>query len=175
MKKYLIAIATILASALHAPSALAGGYGGLAFGQFSSEDIDTYNLGIALGSINESGLGYELFYAFSVIDDEDSSNGVDIEADSDVVALYVVYQTPGDVYFKAKGGYGYANITFDIEDQGSSSDSTAGFSYGLSGGISVGDGSLELTYYVFPDFDEFNGVDVDAEVELINLTYLWSF
>lgn len=176
MKNHLIALATILASALVTPAAMATGpYGGLAFGQFSSEDIDTGNLGIALGSINESGLGYELFYSFSVIDDEQTSNGITTEADSDVIGLYVVYQTLGNVYFKAKAGYGFANITFDIEDADSIDDSTDGFTYGLGGGISIGDGSLELTYYRFPDFEEFDGVDVDAEVEVINLTYLWSF
>ena len=174
MKKHFIAM--ILASVLVSPMASAvGPYGGLAFGQFSSEDVDTGNLGIALGSIAEHGFGYELFYSFSIIDDKETTNGIETEADSDVIGLYVVYQTPGNVYFKGKAGYGFANITFDIEDQGSVDDSTDGFSYGLAGGVSIGQGAIEVTYYRFPDFDHFDGVDVDAEVEMVNVTYLWTF
>ena len=170
-------IATILASALFSPMALgAGAYGGLAFGAVSvDDDIDTGNLGIALGSIAESGFGYELFYAFSVIDDEDSSNGVDIEADTDVLGFFVVYQTRGDVYFKGKLGYGFSNVTFDIEDQGSVDESEDDFSFGVGVGFPIGEGALEVSYYRFPEIDDFDGVDVDAEVEMLNLTYLWTF
>jgi hypothetical protein len=174
MKKHFIAM--ILASMMVSPMALAvGAYGGLAFGQLSSEDIDTGNLGIALGDIADHGFGYELFYSFSAIDDESTVSGVTVEADTDVIGLFIVYQTPGDVYFKGKAGYGFANITFDIEDQPSIDDSTEGVSWGLAGGVSIGEGAIEFTYYRFPDFDNFDGVDVDAEVEMYNFTYLWSF
>jgi hypothetical protein len=140
-----------------------------------AEDIETGNLGIALGSIADHGFGYELFYSFSIIDDEDSSNGLDFEADTDVIGLFVVYQTPGTVYFKGKVGYGFANITFDFDDADSIDDSTEGFSLGLAGGVAVGDGAIEVTYYRFPEFDDFDGVDVDADVEMLNVTYLWTF
>ena len=175
MKKHFIAM--ILASLLVSPMASATGpYGGLAFGQFSSEDVDTGNLGIALGDIADHGFGYELYYSFSVIDDKETTNGIESEADSDVIGLFLVYQSPGDVYFKGKAGYGFANITIDVEDLGSVDDSTDGFASGIAGGVFIGQGAIEVTYYRFPDFDEFEGVDIDdAEVEVINVTYLWTF
>ena len=40
----------------------------------------------------------------------------------------------------------------------------------------IGDGALELTYYRFPEFEEYEDVNVDdGDVEMINLTYLWTF
>ncbi len=177
MKKHFIAM--ILASLLVSPMAsAAGAYGGLAFAQFESEDLDvtTGNLGIALGDIADHGFGYELFYSFSIFVDKKTSGGIESEADTDVIGLYVVYQSPGDVYFKGKAGYGFVNITFDAEDLGSIDDSTEGFSYGLAGGVAIGQGAIEVTYYRFPDFEEFDGFDIDdSKVEMINVTYLWTF
>ena len=79
--------ALILASALFSPMVAAqedylgaGAYGGLAFGQLSSEEIDTGNLGIALGNIAKHGFGYEFFYNFSIVDDKSTQSGVDITA-----------------------------------------------------------------------------------------------
>jgi hypothetical protein len=95
--------------------------------------------------------------------------------ETDTINLYLVYKSPGDVYFKAKAGYSYINITLDSEVAGRLSDSTEGFSFGLAGGIAIGDGAIELSYYRFPDFDDFDGVSFDEEVEMINLAYLWTF
>jgi hypothetical protein len=178
MKKYFKLM--ILASLLVSPMAVADetAYGGLSFGRVDVDEIETGNLGIVLGAIADNGFGYELFYSFSVVDYDKSYNSFE----TDTINVYVVYRTPGKVYFKAKAGYSYVNITFvpdvgDIAtgDGESDSDSTEGFSYGLAGGIGIGDGALELTYYRFPDFDDFAGVPFDEEVEMINLAYLWSF
>jgi hypothetical protein len=43
-------------------------YGGLSFGRFSVDEIETGNLGIIFGGIADNGIGYELFYSFSVVD-----------------------------------------------------------------------------------------------------------
>jgi hypothetical protein len=171
MKKYFKLM--ILASLLVSPMAVADetAYGGLSFGRVDVDEIETGNLGIVLGAIADNGFGYELFYSFSVVDYDVSFNGFE----TDTINLYVVYKTSGNVYFKGKAGYSYTNITFDPVDADRVSDSTEGFSYGLAGGIGIGDGALELTYYRFPDFDDFAGVPFDEEVEMINLAYLWSF
>ena len=175
MKKQLVA--TILAFGLFAPMAQAAGpYGGLALGHVSvDDDVETVNLGIALGNIAEHGFGYELFYSFSVVDDSGSSNGLSYDADTDVLGAYVVYQTPGNVYFKGKLGYGFSNVTFDFDDQASIDESEYDFTYGIGGGFFMGDGALEFTYYRFPEIEEVDGMDVDADVEMFNLTYLWTF
>ena len=134
------------------------------------------NIGIVLGEINEYGIGYELFYSFTVADDEDTDQGVKITAETDVIGLFAVYQTPGDIYLKGKLGYGFVSLKFDSIDLGSSSDSTSGLSYGLAGGYDFGGTTLELTYYRFADLEEFDGIDIDNEkVEMLNLTVLWSF
>ena len=169
--------AMILASMLVSPMAVADntGYGGLSFGRVDSEDIYTGNLGIVLGGIVENGFGYEFFYSFTVADYEESSGGTYDSAETDTVSLFAVYQTPGDAYFKAKAGYSYVSFTFDAGDGSKTSDSTEGFSYGIAGGMAIGDGAIELSYYWFPEFDEFDGVSVDFEVEMINFAYIWTF
>ena len=176
MKKYFRLV--ILASLLVSPMSVADtGYGGLSFGRVTVDEIETGNLGIVLGGIADNGFGYELFYSFSVVDYDVSFDSFE----TDTINVYVVYKTPGKAYFKAKAGYSYSNITFDPEDDGvddgidNVSDSTEGFSYGLAGGIGIGDGALELTYYRFPDFDDLNGISIDDEIEMINLAYIWNF
>ena len=177
MKKYFRLV--ILASLLVSPMSVAdNAYGGLSFGRVTVDDIETGNLGIVLGGIADNGFGYELFYAFTVVDYDKSFNSFE----TDTINLSVVYKTPGKIYFKAKAGYSYVNITFvpdvgDIAtgDGASVSDSTEGFSYGLAAGIAIGDGAIEATYYQFPDFDDFDGVSFDEEVEMLNIAYLWTF
>ena len=175
MKKNFLAL--ILVSMLVSPLALAeGGYGGLSYGQVAIDDIDTGNIGIVLGSIDENGIGYELFYSFTVIDDEDTDLGFEVEAETDTIGIFAVYQTPGDIYLKGKLGYGFVNLKFDNVDLGSASDSAEGLAFGLAGGIEISDGALELTYYRFADLEEFDGIDIDdVEVEMINLAFLWTF
>ena len=175
MKKYFIAM--ILGSMLLSPSAMATGtYAGLAVGQVRIDDIKTGNIGIVLGSIAENGFGYELFYNFTVDHDDDTVDGVDIEAETDIVSLFAVYQTPGDVYVKAKLGYAIVSLKFDVEDSGSVTDTEKDFSAGIAAGMLIGEGALELTYYRFPEFEEYEDIDVDdGEVDMINLSYVWTF
>jgi hypothetical protein len=175
MKK--IIIATIFASTLVSPMAMAeGAYGGLSYGQVAIDDVDMGNLGIVLGNTTESGFGYELLYSFTIIEEEETDNGVEIKAGTDIVGLYATYQTPGDLYLKAQLGYGFVRLKFDALDAGSTSDTVDGFAYGLGGGVNIGRGSVELAYYRFADLEKFDGIDVDDEkVEMLNLTYLFSF
>ncbi len=174
MKKHFIAM--ILGSMLVSPMAVAeGSYGGLSYGQVYSDDIHTGNLGIVLGGIAENGFGFEFFYSFPVIKYEFNSGNIYDSAEMDTMALFAVYQTPGDTYFKAKAGYGSVNLTLDYGDDGNSTDTTKGFSYGIAGGMAIGDGAIELTYFWFPDFDEFDGESVDNDAEMVNFTYLETF
>jgi hypothetical protein len=175
MKKYFIAM--ILSSMLLSPMAMAtGSYGGLSIGQVRIDDIKTGNIGIVLGDIAENGFGFELFYNFTVDHDDETVDGVDIEAETDIVSLFVVYQTPGDVYVKGKLGYAIVSLKFDMDDEGSVNDTEKDFSAGIAAGMLIGDGALELSYYRFPEFDEFDDIDVDdGDVDMINLTYLWTF
>jgi hypothetical protein len=174
MKKYLQTM--ILASLLVSPMAVADetGYGGLSLGRVDIDDIYTGNLGIVLGRMADNGFGYELFYSFTVLDYNESGGTYD-SAETDTINVFAVYRTPGDVYLKAKAGYSYVNMTLDSAVIGRLSDSTEGFSYGLAGGVAIGDGAVELSYYRFPDFDDFDGVSFDEKVEMLNVAYLWTF
>jgi hypothetical protein len=169
--------AMLLASVLFSPMAMAeGAFGGLSYSQVAIDDVDTGNLGIVLGNVTESGFGYELSYSFTIVEDKEKDNGVEIRAGTDIVGLYLTYQTPGDIYFKGKLGYGFVRLKFDALEDGSVSDTVDGFSYGLAGGVNVGRGSVELTYFRFADLEEFDGIDVDDEkVEMLNLAYVFSF
>jgi hypothetical protein len=192
MKKHLIAM--ILVSLLASPAAFAEGtYGGLSIGRVEmDEDLDakTGNLGIVLGDINEKGIGYEFFYSLTVLDDSDKQGNDEVTAEIDTLGLFAVIQSPGDIYVKVKAGYGIVSLKYDIfvgDESGSINDSTEGFAYGMSVGAAIGDGAIELTYYKFADFDEFGPIEdvldeagftdvsIDAEVEMINLSYIWTF
>jgi hypothetical protein len=173
MKKYFRLM--ILASLLVSPMSVADtAYGGLSFGRVTVDDIETGNLGIVLGGIADNGFGYELFYSFTVLDYNESGGTYD-SAETDTINVFAVYRTPGDVYLKGKAGYSYVNMTLDSAVIGRLSDSTEGFSYGLAGGVAIGDGAVELSYYRFPDFDGFAGVSFDEKVEMLNVAYLWTF
>jgi hypothetical protein len=166
----------IFASMLVSPMAqAAGNYGGLSFGQVQIDDIDTGNIGVVFGNIAENGFGYELFYSFTVLDYNETQNNLETTAETDIIGLFLAYQTPGDIYLKAKIGYAIVNLKFDVEDQGSTSDTAEDMSFGLAVGTFIGDGAIELTYYRFPDFEEFDGNDFDEDVEMFNLTYFWTF
>jgi len=176
-----------------------GSYGGLSFGQVRLSDdieIDTGNLGIVLGGVNEHGLGFELFYSLTVLDDSNSSGGTDNAWETDTIGLFAVYQSSGEIYFKAKAGYGMVNLKVDSIDGDTLttlSDTAEGFGYGLSLGKMFGDGALELTYYRFADLDGFSDleqviedslvgsalegtdVSINSKIEMLNLTYVWTF
>jgi hypothetical protein len=174
MKKHFIAM--LFASMLVSPVAQAAGtYGGLSLGQVQIDEIDTGNLGIVFGNIAESGFGYELFYSFTVRADKETLNDTETTAETDIIGLFLAYQTPGDIYLKAKLGYAFVSLKFDAENMGSTSDTAEDFSFGLAAGTFIGDGAIELSYYRFPDFEEFDGINIDEEVEMLNLTYFWTF
>ena len=197
MKK--LSIAMILASLLLSPLAHAeGAFGGLSLGQvqYDGESNDTANLGILLGSINEHGVGYELFYSLTIVDDSETSGDFESAIETDTLGLFAVYQTGGDVYFKAKAGYGLVFFNWDIRENDNLvvdlDDTFEGFSYGLSLGTKIGDGALEFTYYRFPDFEDFTEledavnaglasagiteeVDIEFDIEMFNLAYIWTF
>ena len=193
MKKYFTAM--LIGSMLVSPLAIAEEtFAGLSLGQLEfTEDVEakTTNLGIVLGQVNEAGFGYELFYAITLDDDESSEGGFEVEAESDILGLFAIYKTPGDVYFKAKAGYSMVSLHFDFEDGDSANDTSDGFSYGLAIGAQLGGGALELSYYKFSDFDDFSELNdkinevfaasppgdlsLEAEVEMLNLTYVYRF
>ena len=195
MKKYFCAV--LLASMLVPGMAIAEkGFAGLSLGQaeFSKDvEVETTNLGIVLGAVNEIGFGYEVFYSITLDDDSETVSGTEITGEIDTLGLYAMFKTPGDVYFKAKAGYSFVSHKLEIEDVDSFTDTSDGFSYGLSVGAMIGGGALELSYYRFADFDEFSSLEealeadlvgtpfegteisLEAEVEMLNLTYIYAF
>ena len=197
MKK--LSIVMILASLLLSPMAHANGaYGGLSLGQvqYDGESNDTVSLGILLGNINEHGLGYELFYSLTIVDDSETAGDFESAIETDTLGLYAVYEVGSDIYFKARAGYGLVFFNWDIRENENLvvdlDDTFEGFSYGFSVGTKIGDGALELSYYRFPDFDDFTEledavnaglasagiteeVDIEFDIEMINIAYIWTF
>jgi hypothetical protein len=190
----------ILASILVSPMSIATEtYGGLSYGivQLSGDfEPETGNLGIVFGGVNEAGFGFELFYSITVVDDSDSEGSLESAIETDTLGLYGVYQSGGDIYFKAKAGYGMVFLKWDLIDDDVSTkfnDTFDGFSYGLSVGTRIGDGALELTYYRFPDLEDFDDlndaidsalegtplanqdISIESDIEMLNLMYVWTF
>ena len=63
------------------------------------------------------------------------------------LALYGVFRTPGEFYFKGKAGVLYEDVEVDIPTLFSESEDDTGFSAGIGGGWRLNDsGSLEVEF-----------------------------
>ena len=158
-------------------------YAGPTYGQLSVDDqdtsfnVETGNLGLVIGGIADSGMGFELFYNFTVSENDIVVDGAEI-AEATIISYGVlgVFKSPGQVYVKGKAGFAVAELDFDIDGaSGSFDDDASGIAYGVAVGVQIGTGALELTYLVLPEFKDFDGLDFDAKVSLINLGYHWNF
>ncbi|HUV20601.1 MAG TPA: hypothetical protein VMZ32_02340 [Gammaproteobacteria bacterium] len=91
--------------------------------------------------------------------------------------MLVYYKTGTDDfngYLKIKGGIAKVDLEFDFDDIGSIDDDTSGLAYGIAFGMSTASGALEITYLVLPEFDAFQDIEVDAEVDMLAISYLWN-
>ncbi len=155
-----------------------GIYAGIIYGQAESEEIETGNLGLVIGRSPDKGAGFEFFYAPTIDEDEISEAPLSADITIDTYGILVYYKTGTDdfdTYLKLQGGIAVIDIEFDFGDIGSIDDDTSGFAYGIAFGIQMDSGALEITYLVLPDFDDFQGIEVDAEVDLIGISYRWDF
>jgi hypothetical protein len=174
MKRQLFTI--LLISLFTIPLAYAeGSYAGIMYGKVDSEEIDTGNLGFVIGSTQDSGFGFEGFYSLTIDEDTISLGSFTADISIDTYGLLAVYKTAGSPYFKGKAGFAVVDVEFDFEGLGSVDDDESGFAYGFAVGAQLGNGSLELSYTVLPEFDDFQGIDVDADVDMLAINYLWNF
>ena len=174
----------VLLGLLLAPATRAAetNYLGLMYGevglddQNSSFEVETGNAGIIAGGISDRGFGFEIFYAATTKEDQIFLDGDDIgDAKIDTFGIYAVYQFGSDLFFRLKGGLAYADFELDIDGLGSFDNSTSGISYGGSVGVRIGPGVLEGTYLVLPEFDDFRAIDLEADIDLLSIAYLWEF
>ena len=163
---------------ISAASYAQGNFLGVGYAQLESEDVETGNLVLAGGHISENGIGFEVFYALTLSEDSLSEGGLSADITLDSFGVLAVYKTPTDVYdtyLKVKGGFATVDLKFDFDNLGSISDDTSGLAFGIAVGTRLGPGALEFSYMVLPEFDDFKGIDVDAETDMISLGYLWDF
>ena len=169
----------ILGSLLAATAARAEGlYAGFGYAQLTSEDVDTENLSIVVGTSRDRGPGFEFFYAPTYSEDDLSAGSFDVEVSIDTYGMLVYYKTASDdfnTYLKLKAGMARVELDFDFGDLGSVDDDTSGLAYGFSFGTEVGNGALEFSYLVLPEFDDFQGIEIDAEVDMMGIFYHWNF
>lgn len=176
MKKNLIALILLsFVASVTAAETEQQNYVGILYGQVESEDVETGNIGFVLGSTLEQGFGFEVFYTTTIDEDEISSGPVKADISTDTYGILATYKFGNKVYFKVKGGYAVVDLEFDFDGFGSIDDDTSDFAYGVAVGAQFDTGSLELNYLVLPEFDEFQGLDVDAEVDMISIGYNWDF
>ena len=155
----------------------AGAYAGIGFARLSSEDLDTDNLGLVVGNSRDRGPGLEFFYAPTYSKDNFSVDPFDAEVTIDAYGLLAYYKTASDDfngYLKLKAGIARVDLEFDFGDIGSIDDDTSGLAYGISLGTQIGNGALEFTYLLLPEFDDFQGIEVDAEVDMMGIFYQWN-
>lgn len=177
MKLYMFGL-LLVAAITAAPARAAGTYAGFIYGQVSSEEIDTENFGFVVGTAQEKGGGVEFFYTKTVAEDEFSLAPFDVEVTIDTYGLLAYYKTGTDdfdTYLKLQGGLAVVDLEFDFGAIGSIDDDTSGLAYGAAFGFRIGDGALEINYLVLPEFDDFEGIEIDAEVDFIGISYRWNF
>lgn len=153
-----------------------GTYAGFGYAQLTSEDIETGNLSLVVGTSPDRGPGFEFFYAPTYSEDELFADPFDVEVSIDAYGLLIYYKTATDdfnTYVKLKAGIARVDLDFDFGGIGSIDDDTSGLAYGFSFGTRIGDGALELSYLALPEFDEFQGIEVDAEVDMLGIYYHW--
>lgn len=122
-------------------------YPGSGFGTTTDSDVGT---GLVLGrSLNGVDVELELMTA-SVDSDEVSIESVDI----DTIAVYAVYRSTGDMYFKGKAGFISESVTMKTI-YGNRSADDSGLSYGIGGGYRFGNLAVEAEYTIIE-------ADVDA-------------
>ena len=171
-------VALLLMASFAAPAARAEAtYAGISYARAESEDLETGNAGLVIGRSPAKGMGVEAFYLVTIDEDEVSAGRLDADVTIDTYGLFVTYKTGTDDfngYLKFKGGVAVVDLEFDFGEAGSLDDDTSGFAYGISFGALVGNGALEFSYLILPEFDDFRGIDVDAEVDLLGITYQWN-
>ncbi len=167
-------IAVLVITLVAAPQALAEDIlAGVTLGQVSTEESDTDNLGFVVGYSSTEGYGFEVFYLKTIEDDSVSVSGFSGDVSTDVWGIFGVYKSPGDIYLKGKFGYGVVSMDFDGDGGGEFADSESDFALGLAVGATLGPGDLELSYTMLPNLDDFEDTDVEADTDIIALTYLW--
>jgi len=174
MKRNLVV--TLLITVFMAP--VAHGYGGLMYSQVEIsdsdiDDVETGNLGLVLGDVSLTGFGVEGFFSFTVAEDSDSD--LDIDTSIDVFAIMGVYRSPGPTYVKLKAGIAQVEVEIDQSGFGETNEEESGLTYGIAVGTEVGSGALELSYTVLPELEKIDDFEVDYDINMIGLTYLWGF
>jgi outer membrane immunogenic protein len=102
----------------------------------------------------------EFEYMQAEVESDDLSIS-DIEIDTDTVALYGVYRTAGDLYFKAKLGILSEDASVKSIYGGSSSGRDTGLSAGLGGGYHFSYFSIEGEYTPIEEGVDFIGVGLN--------------
>ena len=141
-------------------------------------DVENGNLGLVLGGYMDSGIGVEFFYTDTIDEDEfDNPDGNNIKYESQVWGLLGTYRFGQDkVYGLVKAGYVFIDLNARIVGGRSNRTDEDGLAYGIGGGVRVGkNGSVELNYLILPEIEDIDGIQVDAEQELISLGYNWHF
>jgi opacity protein-like surface antigen len=158
-------------------------YLGVKYGVFKTEqtvgsyEVEMDNLGFVFGGeINEI-LALEFEYTQTVSADKEESGGSTAKQTVDTLGFFLVAKSKGDVY--ARGRVGYTRIEHEIRFMGEGdSDNIYGVAYGIGAGMKIGKGAaIEIEYTVYPETDEFFGIQVagDIENEFLTLGFAWFF
>jgi hypothetical protein len=146
---------------------------GVSLGLVSTDESDTNGLGFVAGYVPTGGFGFEVFYLKSMSDDSVSVSGASGDVKIDTWGIFGVYKSTGDIYVKGKAGIGVVNLEFDIDGGDSVKESESGLAIGLAVGATLGPGDLELSYTIMSNLGEFDNSDVEADTDILAVTYLW--
>lgn len=158
-------------------------YLGVKYGVFKTEqtvgsyEVEMDNLGFVFGGEINDIFALEFDYTQTVSADKEESGGSTIRQSVDTLGLFLVAKSSGDIY--ARGRVGYTRIEHEIRFMGDGdTDSIYGLAYGIGAGIKVGKGAaFEIEYTVFPETDEYFGVQVEGDIEneLLTVGFVWFY
>lgn len=129
-----------------------------------------YEFSRPIGFDGTSSIEFELSDSFDNGDvADDSIFGVGGDWQSENIAVFFTYRTPGNVYFKAKIGALRSDVTTSLDGLPSVSEQDTSFSYGAGLGLKVGaTGNFNVEL-------EFVGTSGDNDLNMISVGGIYKF
>jgi hypothetical protein len=138
-----------------------------------AQSFNYLNVGGHFGYRHKDFFALEFLATFASDDDKDDVVSQSISnagTKFDALAVYAVFQNPGDFYAKGKFGLAQSRFSYTAPGYEDETKGSVGFSWGAGVGIKVEAWRVELEYMVFPKADDPLFSEESYDPKLINLS-----
>lgn len=128
-----------------------GGYVTAQYGFLTSQPTSMGNVGVVAGVPVNKWFSVEGQATTTIIKGKTLDVG---QLSSNSIGVFGVMSSSGDVYGKARLGVAHVGVNVDALG----SDAANGIAYGVGGGVSLGEGAIEVEYTKLPTIKDFAGI-----------------